>query len=487
MSVKVLAIGIDALDPILLKKFLPELPNFKKLIDNGAFPEYKAIFPYDSVPLWTSIYTGLDPANHGVLKTSKSFEKSIINVQSIEGKTFWDIASQNGKKVCIINPFVAYPPWEVNGIMVSGPVGFDGDAKTFPEHLGLNQNLPKLGGVHTKYPLENELDEFYREIYSITQNQFKYAINQLRSQDWDLGFVCFTTLDSIKHFFWRFYDEKDPTYPGNNKYENVILDYYKLFDHIISEFVKIESNFIMVFSDHGHQMRSTQLVNINEILRKNGFLITNNNNSDFSNIYIQGKLKSKVLDIIYATSLDSLALKISRHFPCVSKKIQKSDYSINYIKSKAYTSDLVGMNPCGGINLNIEQINDADYEPLRENIIACIKNELNSRERKYLKWICKRDDVYCGPHLSDLPDILFELNDGYGVNWDIYTELVTNCYAHRLISGGHKQNATFIVGGKDHEKLVGINERTITSLDIAPIILNLLEVSNDGKFGSKNI
>ena len=41
-----------------------------------------------------------------------------INNSFLKGKTFWDIASKNGKKVCIITPQLGYPVWNVNGAMI---------------------------------------------------------------------------------------------------------------------------------------------------------------------------------------------------------------------------------------------------------------------------------------------------------------------------------------------------------------------------------
>lgn len=120
-------IGIDSLDPYLLLKFSDSLPNFKRLINESPTFKIKSIFPPDTIPAWISIYTGLNPAKHGIIHTFDLFEsdwKGIanLNVEAFKGKTFWDIISNSGKKICVLFPQCAFPPWKVNGIMVSRPL-----------------------------------------------------------------------------------------------------------------------------------------------------------------------------------------------------------------------------------------------------------------------------------------------------------------------------------------------------------------------------
>ena len=121
---KVLIIGIDSLDPCLLNGFIDSLPNFKKLIEESPTIKIKSVFPPDTIPAWISIYTGLSPAEHGIIHTFDLFESdwqsiSNLNIDAFKGRTFWDIASKQGKKVCILFPQSAFPPWEVRGVMIS--------------------------------------------------------------------------------------------------------------------------------------------------------------------------------------------------------------------------------------------------------------------------------------------------------------------------------------------------------------------------------
>ena len=482
---KVLMIGIDGLDPVLLSKLEYRLPNFRRLIKEGQKIKYQSIYPYDSMPIWSSIYTGLTPARHGILDSVNHQKKDDldINANILSKKTFWDFASEAGKNVCIVNPFVAYPPWPVNGVMVSGPISTTGDPDAFPKEILNSYKIPHLGGIHEGYLLKKDLTEFYKRSEKISLDEADFGLRILKDHKWDLAFLCFTTLDGVEHFFWRYFDESDPTHPKKNPFKNVILEFYKLFDKIIGKFLTLNPDVVIVFSDHGFGMRSVKLVNTNEFLRKQGFLacIAKSKSDPFN---IIEKMKPRVFDFVYDHDLEDLALQLSRLAPNVSKNLQSSLFNIDFDQSMAYTSDLIGMNPCGGIKIVKKNIGVLDYEEVRSFIIKKIsKIKDPATGKRLIKWICKREDLYCGDYISEYPDILFELEDGYGINWNTQTPLISNSYSHKLISGGHKREATFIIWGL-HKK---VDRDSLTSVDIAPTILDLINVKGNFNFDGTSI
>jgi len=121
---RLVVIGIDALDSKTLSSLKDRLPNFRKLMDSGPQVEFDGVFPPDSPTSWASIFTGLNPANHGIvlfvdpLRRVSTMITKDVDDQTIRGKTFWDIAGRAGKKVCIIPHLLGYPPWDVNGVMI---------------------------------------------------------------------------------------------------------------------------------------------------------------------------------------------------------------------------------------------------------------------------------------------------------------------------------------------------------------------------------
>ena len=65
---KLLVIGIDGMDPLLLRQYMAEgaMPHFKKLADEGTFFPLGTSNPPQSPVAWSSFITGMDPGGHGV-------------------------------------------------------------------------------------------------------------------------------------------------------------------------------------------------------------------------------------------------------------------------------------------------------------------------------------------------------------------------------------------------------------------------------------
>lgn len=123
-SPRVLLIGLDGAGWNLINPLLEEnaLPNIKYLVDTGSYGVLKTVKPTKSSIIWTSIATGKSMVKHGVV------DWTYINDNKIEvpfrqserrAKTFWNILSELGWKVGVINWFITFPPEKVNGYMVS--------------------------------------------------------------------------------------------------------------------------------------------------------------------------------------------------------------------------------------------------------------------------------------------------------------------------------------------------------------------------------
>lgn len=491
---KVMMIGIDGLDPALLLKFRDELPNFDKLIQESQFFKSESVIPVDSFSAWVSIFTGLNPAEHGILYTPDVFEKNKdrakmnIDNRVLKGKTFWDIAGNAGKEVCILFPVFAYPPWKVNGIMVSRHPTNQGDVLAYPSTLTEKYEISHLRGLTEPHPGASHLGKFFEHAKEVTLEEAKFGLEILRSKsDWDLFFIYLVALDEIKHFFWRYYDEDDPTHPEDNPYKNVIKDFYKLLDSIVGDFINLVPDATtIVLSDHGHGMRPPKTVNINELLREKGYLKSRDGKLNPKS-YLMERIKTAALNFIHKHELDYWAVKLSRLAPKLSKEIYTSSSSIDWEETIAFLSQFAGPKsyPHGGIEINTKNLKEWDYEKLRDALIEVIANlKRPDTGEALVNWVCRREDLYTGAHISKYPDIIFELKEGYGVYWSIHTPLIGTAYEHNLASGGHKRDAVFLIS--NCEKELTIAKTDMTLMDVAPTVLDILEVEqnsdlNDGR------
>ena len=138
MKVKVLLIGIDALDPKIMEKLMEQgkLPNFKKLKDNGSYSRLQTTVPPESPVAWSAAATGTNSGKYDIFdfvgrdpgtylpKLTLAEEKQTITgtkyKSGLKGKPFWKMTSEAGIPTTVIRWPVTFPPEKINGRMLSG-------------------------------------------------------------------------------------------------------------------------------------------------------------------------------------------------------------------------------------------------------------------------------------------------------------------------------------------------------------------------------
>lgn len=442
---QVVVLGIDGMDFDYTASMLPELPNIQKLSQKGIITPFKSVFPPDSIPSWITCYTGKDPSEHGILESVNYFAKGDdhgnVDTSVFQGRTFWDVLSNAGHRVSVINPFMAYPVWPVNGLMVNGPVFIDGTIQSSDPALTAGLNMPQsLGGI-VDFPSKNSMGEFVEKTFSDTAEQAGFGLDILKIQQPDFYFQAFLTMDRIQHFLWRYCDTNDPTYPGPNPHVNAIKQFYYLMDEIIGKFQEAmePDGRLIIVSDHGHGMRCTHCFNINEFLRKHGYVRSVAEGKFFSKQLIIEKLKNGVLNFMNAHDLEDYISKVAKFVPNAGK-IKKGKHITKNEVNKAYASDFTGTNPFGGVCINRDIVDD--YKKTRETVMQLMA-EVSVDDVPIFKWIRRREEMFSGGLMERFPDILFCLESKYGVNWNLHTKEITVNPTHKKISGGHKEYGVF--------------------------------------------
>ena len=122
---KILVIGLDSMpDTEVFEKRKDELPNLKKMIDNGIYGTLKSCHPPIAVPAWRVMMSSKSPGKLGVygfrhrkgysykdgwFTTSNAFKESMI----------WDILEKFDKKSYLVGVPPSYPPFKINGNLIS--------------------------------------------------------------------------------------------------------------------------------------------------------------------------------------------------------------------------------------------------------------------------------------------------------------------------------------------------------------------------------
>jgi predicted AlkP superfamily phosphohydrolase/phosphomutase len=474
---KVLIIGIDGLDSLLLSKFEGSLQNFKTIKEKSPPIKFQSIFPPDSSTAWASIYTGLEPAKHGVV-----FFKDPLNPQKkkevppqVFEKTFWRIAEQKGKKVCALYPFLPIDPKY---------------SQVYPPHLLEKYDFVK----YEPLPLYSSLNlkKIIHTVKKRTSIQAKLGLDIYKDSDWDVFFIYFPDLDNIEHIFWRYYDEEHAEYLVNSPYKGTILKMYEFFDKkVISKFLSVvkPDTVIIVLSDHGHTQRPINVVNINKILERSGFLVLKE--GKWNNI--MPKSRKTIIKLMNEIQiLHRIVAILWKFLPKKSKELYMNTMPIDYQNTIAALSEpgqIEGLKTYNyaGIRIRKNVMSEKMYEEIRRNLINII-SEIKDPIffEKIVEWCCRREDLYSGRYISNYPDIVFKLKDRFGVGADLDCPIFSSSYSHRIYSGMHKMETPVFLINLPEEN-VNVRKREMRLTDVSPTVLDIIGVKVDLGFDGESI
>lgn len=249
---RVLLFGIDGLTFDVLNPLIERglLPNFQRVRDGGVQAILTSVTPPMTPPAWMSISTGLSLAQHGVYdfweyeQTEQGFQAHVVTHRK-GGKAIWNILSEFGKRVIVMNVPLTYPPEPVNGLMLSGYMAPDTRAAiTYPASFKdeLLQAVPEyqidldpaISGGQLGDPLAATL-KMTRERLAM----FRLVLDK----PWDFCFLACSGADRIQHLRW---DEIMAAHPQ-------AIAYYQMLDAALGMMLNVlqADDLLMIVSDHG--------------------------------------------------------------------------------------------------------------------------------------------------------------------------------------------------------------------------------------------
>src|SRR6185436_15347539 len=192
---KVLIIGLDCCEPTLaFEKYLPHLPNLKRLMDGGVWTTMNSCIPPITVPAWACMMSSKDPGTLGIYGFRNRKDHSYSGLAFATGAAvreprLWDILSRAGKKVVVLGVPQTYPVAPVNGVLVSCFLTPDPARNQYTHPPELRDEIDTvLGKNHymvdvSDYRTENK-DSVLREIYEMTDRRFRLAEHFLHTKRW---------------------------------------------------------------------------------------------------------------------------------------------------------------------------------------------------------------------------------------------------------------------------------------------------------------
>ncbi|MFN2293412.1 MAG: alkaline phosphatase family protein [Candidatus Promineifilaceae bacterium] len=497
-SPKVLVIGLDGATFDLLQPLVDMgyLPNLGKLMDQGYWGRLDSTIPPFTAAAWSTLATGQNPGQHGVLSFRKrdSFNYDTLGSGFVDarqlGTTIWEVMSDEGKKVGVVNVPLTYPARPVNGFMVTGMLTPPQAAEyTYPpefaQKLGEDYIVDvdfirgQSGFRQSGFPSKAEMLPSIRQM---SHTRAKYCIRLLKEEPWDFFVVVFTSTDRVSHFFWDDLEdllaENPPRNEAGETIKQELLAYFRELDDDIGQLIETAgpSAHIVMMSDHGFGPSPTRRAYPNIWLEQNGFL-QKRGREGISDLEYWRVLLSRQKHL--KTLVRRLLPQSTQHKVTTASRASSSDI-IDWSKTQAYWVPIYFH--VSGIEINLkgkrrEGVVSAgeEYEALRDRIIQASAQFIDPATGKCLiKKAARREDIYSGPYVESFPDVILIFDPDYIGAESLAGSLFAE--EHKPFRPGeHRQDGIFISAGPSVKSGGELNGLRL--LDVPATILYMMGLS----------
>jgi predicted AlkP superfamily phosphohydrolase/phosphomutase len=535
---RVLVIGLDGASPDLVRRWADsgDLPVLKGLIDRGVFGPLRSTIPPVSPAAWSTFMTGLDPAGHGILgfrnldaRRYEFHEPDIVTSKRIAGRTFWDYAGAQGARVAALWVPVTYPPWPVNGLLVSGyPTPRASRSFGLPEARA--QSIPPLTEDSAFFHFAKP-HRVAGELVRLARKRGRAAAELIRRERFDLFVMVIGSIDRAQHDFWRHFDPASPAHDPreSERFGDTIRDTYRAADRAVGEMLAAAGpeTTVFILSDHGGGPAASRVVHLNAWLREHGFLSARFSSPCRSPTGREGRAlphgRASALQLkslaarAYAWAKDRIPIQeqIFRRLPhALRARLTALDAAatlnvraIDWACTRAYRFPLYP--PFEGISINLAgrqpqgAVAPNEYEALRSQLINQLSGARAPQrrgptvregsgegssgaahsasdaaappaEQPIVTRVMRREDVYSGEHLERLPDLIVQFEADYAGGPGLFDDWLSAAPVRQLrrLSGAHVMDGLLIAAGPAIRRAATIGGASIA--DLAPTILYAL-------------
>jgi predicted AlkP superfamily phosphohydrolase/phosphomutase len=304
---RVLVVGIDGAAPAAIEHLFAQgkLKNLRALRDGGAYGPIKSDTEALLSPrVWTTMATGKFPSKHGIVswvKIGKDATADLFYSTDRNGLALWNILSDAGRSVAVVNWLITYPPEIVNGVMVTDHAlarelqGKRDIGEMFAKGAGVNLNPVQdaENGASAVYPedwapralapshaetklttvenpfLETSPDNGFREFmtnlrgfWEVDQRLVSVTLEILEEKKPDVTMLLLQGVDRVSHFLYGCLQKPELDPPSfridaqqRDNCRKALYAYYEFTDQLIGRLLEgfTERDLVIVVSDHGFE------------------------------------------------------------------------------------------------------------------------------------------------------------------------------------------------------------------------------------------
>lgn len=226
------------------------MPELQRLRRNSAWAPVKGPRGFGNGAIWPCLFTGVNPGRHGryfhrQIKLGTYVIEKFMEDTDFGHEPFWELLSQAGRRVAIIDMVKAPLLKNINGIQLCDWMTHDrnGPTRSWPTHL-TSEVIARYGAD----PFDGETDapkqrtaEDYKTFLDamVGRLRAKTALSEyyLKQDSWDLFMVTFGDPHDIAHQCWHLHDPTHAMYDARwvERFGDPVKDVYMALDSAIGK------------------------------------------------------------------------------------------------------------------------------------------------------------------------------------------------------------------------------------------------------------
>lgn len=479
---RLLVVGLDAVESSTLHDMIEagDMPNLAVIQAAGATAPIRTMC-MDTLPgaIWQDILTGRCAGQHGDyypvrIHTGEAEPRPID--PTLHGGTYvWDVLAKAGIPSVVIDPPLAstYPD-------ISDLVTLVAEWHVHDSNYGRCSHPPELiAELETKHgarPVDrcdflvdgsdSSYHDFIEHLEVEASIKTKVAVELLQERPWEFAFVGMSQGHCAGHQLWQFEDAAQRG-ADDRGLGHGVRAVYRALDRSIGELVATVGADVdvLTFTSHGmgNYVGGPQL--IADVLRA----------LDFGDAR---KVPSRLRPFVPSKAIH----RVFDRFPQLLRKVDQAG-AFRPVVDETITATTLGNNRCGAIRLNVKgrepngAVEPADVDATLTSIEGALLSLQHPDSGEAIVSACHRADVFGPDRHPDLPDLMVAFRQDLGLldsaasdQLGTIARPVWTKRAHR--TGDHTDHSQLwaAIDGVEASRLSGL-----TSLDLAPLILRLME------------
>jgi predicted AlkP superfamily phosphohydrolase/phosphomutase len=453
------------------------LPHIREMMARGSAGSLRSPYPI-SAATWVTMFTGQSVGVHGAIdyvqvdaRTYQGTQAELADTAEFRDDTVFSILSRNGVRLAALFLPMTYPPWEVEGCMISGfPQPDERYPPTHPPELSHRIGVMAPGRLaRLRYDDKAAVEHYLHETLSRIEN---VAVGTWQRDEPDAMIACLPMPDLAHHYFWSRDDLA--------AFERIYRIYDRI-DEVVGRFLTMidDDTYLMMFSDHGTGPAPSRKFHFNRWLAREGLL------------HVRSSLIDRLRVAAAVNRLIERAKRLRLHERvrgrlrgAVRRGVTSVTHNCAFVdwdRTRAYGIEF--FYPLIGFEINLEGrqaqgiVPPNEYERLREHLCALLLDLVDPETgEEVCQEVQRREEMFHGPHLERFPDVVAVTNPNYDgriqMEREVFSDNTGRC--DYPFMGYHGTTGLFAICGPGIPQ--GQALPAAEMIDLAPSLLRLLGV-----------